>query len=236
MTNEFLEGRDISIFLSGRSVLKSVSFSLGQGECIGLFGTSGAGKTTLLRAILGFHRIDHGKLLLEGMDVTNDAKRVRKYANLATQHGSFYPKLTVVENFEYFAQLNRIPKHAYDHRIETLLVDLKIEEYRNTYAEDLSGGTQNRFEIGLSMLTEPRLLILDEPGSGLDIVLKKEIYAIIEKITKQGTTVLIASHDLRDITPLLTHCYILHEGVITPKYETKSIEDIESFFEYQVGA
>lgn len=236
MSNELLAGRDISIYLNHRSILKSVSFAIEQGECVGLFGTSGAGKSTLLRAILGFHRIDHGQLLLDGDDVTNDASRVRRYTSLATQLGSFYPKLTVVENFSYFAELHRVDRSHRSLRITELISEFRIDEYRDTLAEDLSGGTQKRFEIALSLLTEPRLLILDEPGAGLDIVLKREIYSIIEQIRQRGITILIASHDLVGITPILSHCYILHDGVITPKYDTARIDDIERFFSYQVGA
>lgn len=236
MTDELLAGHNISIFLSGRSILKSVSFSIEHDECIGLFGTSGAGKTTLLNAILGFHRIDHGSLLLAGVDVTEDGAKVRAHANIATQHGSFYPKLTVKENLAYFAELYRIDKHVRKERFEQLIAEFSLQEYENVYAEDLSGGTQKRFEIALALLTEPKLLILDEPGSGLDIVLKNEIYAIIDRIRKSGTTVLLTSHDLIGVKPFITHCYIIHDGVISPKFDASRIEDIEKFFSFQVGA
>lgn len=236
MSNELLAGRDISIFLNGRSVLKSVSFSIETGACVGIFGTSGAGKSTLLRAILGFHRIDHGRLVFGGADVTNDSERVRAAANIATQGGSFYPKLTVSENFAYFAELYRIEPRLRADRIRGLIAEFELTGHEGTYVEDLSGGMQKRFEIALALLNEPSLLMLDEPGAGLDVVLRAEIYGIIDRIHKQGTTVLIASHDLRGITPLLTDCYIIHDGVISPRFPTAGIPDIERFFAYQVGA
>ncbi|MFT4308151.1 MAG: ABC transporter ATP-binding protein [Candidatus Woesearchaeota archaeon] len=236
MSDELLEGHNISIFLNGRSILKSVSFSIKHTECIGLFGTSGAGKTTLLNAILGFHRIDHGSLLLSGTDVTDQSARVRSHANIATQHGSFYPKLTVIENLEYFAELYRIEHDVRAHRFESLIAEFSLEAYRDVLAEELSGGTQKRFEIALALLTEPRLLILDEPGSGLDIVLKKEIYRYIDRIRKSGTTVLLTSHDLTGVKPFITHFYIIHEGVLSPKFDANTIDDIDAFFSYEVGA
>ena len=236
MNDELLEGRNISIFLSGRSVLKSVSFAIGHGECIGLFGTSGAGKTTLLNAILGFHRIDHGTLLLAGIDVTEHSAKVRSHANIATQHGSFYPKLTILENFRYFAELYRLEQGIREQRFENLVKEFSLEPYRDVLAEELSGGTQKRFEIALALLTEPSLLILDEPGSGLDIVLKKEIYQFIDRIRKSGTTVLLTSHDLIGVQPFITHFYIIHEGVLSPKFDMKNVDDIEKFFGYEVGA
>ena len=236
MSDELLEGRNISIFLSGRSILRSVSFSIHHGECVGLFGTSGAGKTTLLNAILGFHRIDHGSLILGGVDVTNNSKKVRAHANIATQHGSFYPKLTIIENFRYFAELYRIGPALREHRFKSLIDEFTLDAYKDVFAEDLSGGTQKRFEIALALLTEPSLLILDEPGSGLDIVLKHEIYRYIDRIRRSGTTVLLTSHDLIGVKSFITHCYIIHEGVLSPKFALKDIDDIESFFTYQVGA
>jgi ABC-type multidrug transport system ATPase subunit len=236
MTDELLTGTNISIFLTGRSILKSVSFSINHGECVGLFGTSGAGKTTLLNAILGFHRIDHGSLLLAGTDVTDDPTKIRSHANIATQHGSFYPKLTIIENFRYFAELYRIQMPIREPRFKSLMREFSLEAYADVFAEELSGGTQKRFEIALALLSEPSLLILDEPGSGLDIVLKKEIYRFIDRIRKSGTTVLLTSHDLIGVKPFITHCYIIHEGVLSPKFAVKDVDDIESFFSYQVGA
>ena len=236
MNDEILAGHNISIYLNGRSILKSVSFTINHGECIGLFGTSGAGKTTLLNAILGFHRIDHGSLTLSGLDVTENVAKVRTHANIATQHGSFYPKLTVTENFSYFAELYRIEKHLRKERIHRLIREFSLTEYENVQADDLSGGTQKRFEIALALLTEPQLLILDEPGSGLDIVLKQEIYDIINTIRKSGTTILLTSHDLVGVKPLITHCYIIHDGVISPKFESSTIDDIEKFFSFEVGS
>ena len=236
MNDEILAGHNISIYLNGRSILKSVSFTINHGECIGLFGTSGAGKTTLLNAILGFHRIDHGTLLLEGVDVTEQGAKVRAHANIATQHGSFYGKLTIMENFGYFAELYRIDKSIRAQRFSDLIEEFSLSGYEHVFAEDLSGGTQKRFEIALALLTEPSLLILDEPGSGLDIVLKKEIYRIIERIRRSGTTVLLTSHDLIGVKPFVTHCYIIHEGVLSPKFDASMIDDVEAFFSYQVGA
>jgi len=225
-----LSAQNITIWLGGRKILNEISFEIKKGECVGLIGTSGSGKTTLINSILGFHSIDKGNLYLNDKDITRDQKELRKISNIATQHGAFYPKLTVKENFVYFAELYGMhPQNALA-RMKLITQFLEISEYINVRAESLSGGTQKRFEIGLAIINRPKLLVLDEPASGLDVILRNEIYDIVRRINKMGTTVILASHDLNILQRYVTSILIIDRGFSSRKIPISQIKDLENFF------
>ena len=230
-----LSARDITIWLSGRKILDNIGFEIDRGECVGLIGTSGSGKTTLINAMLGFHRIDKGTLKLNGKDITNNQKELRKIANMATQQGAFYPKLTVQENFVYFAELYGMQPDNALARMRLITQFLEISQYLEFRAESLSGGTQKRFEIGLAIINRPKLLLLDEPASGLDVILRNEIYDIVRRINKMGTTVILASHDLNILQRYVTSIIIMDRGVISRKIMINEIKDLEKFFKDYKG-
>ena len=225
-----LTAQNITIWLGGRKILDSVSFKIEKGECVGLIGTSGSGKTTLINSMLGFHNIDQGNLYLNDKDITKDQNELRKISNIATQHGAFYPKLTVKENFVYFAELYGMQPQNALARMNLITQFLEISEYINVRAESLSGGTQKRFEIGLSIINRPKLLILDEPASGLDVVLRNEIYDIVRRINRMGTTVIMASHDLSILQKYVTSVLILERGFSSKKISMNEVKDLEKFF------
>ena len=230
-----LLGEKINVWLSKKKVLDEVSFKIEDGDFIALIGSSGSGKSTLINTLLGFHKIDEGRLELNGRDITKHHKLLRKVSNFVSQSGSFYDKLTVRENFHYFGVLLGLKEDTIESRVELISEFLSLKQYLNVLAENLSGGTKKRLELGLGLLNQPKILFLDEPESGLDIILKNEIYEIISKINSMGTTIILTSHDLGMIQRFTRQFMILDSGFLSKKYDTKSVGNLaEFFFKYKM--
>lgn len=198
------------------SILDSIDLEIQSGEIFGIIGASGSGKTTLLHTLIGFIVPSSGKIMfnknLESPNwvyVLNNLDFIKKRVGFAAQHPSFYEKLTVYENLDYFGALYNLTSEARLSNINTLLELVELDHARNILAKNLSGGMQRRLDIACSMIHNPELLILDEPTSDLDPVLAKHIWKLIKKINKKGTTIIVASHDLSEIESVSTRIGIL---------------------------
>lgn len=198
-------------------VLDGITFDIREGEIFGIIGSSGSGKTTLLKIIIGFSSLDSGKILYSTtndkyVQVLNDLNSIKKRVGFAAQHPSFYERLTVFENLDFFGSLYNLSKEARLLNINTLMDLVELSHARNIIAKNLSGGMQRRLDIACSLIHNPELLILDEPTSDLDPVLSKHIWNLIKKINKKGTTIIVASHDLSEVESVSTRIGLLSKG------------------------
>jgi len=218
-------------------VLKSVSFPIYENEIIGLVGKSGGGKTTLLRLLMGFYNSDKGKIYYEGKDVSKNLHHLRSNIGFTTQESSFYSKLTVKENLLYFGQMYDISKKDLLSRIPSILGLMKLAKNIDDRAENLSGGMKRRLDFAISLVHDPKVLILDEPTTGLDPILRDEIWQIIWNIREYGKTIIVSTHFFNELEK---HCHriaILHEGKIisvqSPDwYSTNYFPSFEKTFAY----
>ena len=213
---------------SGRPVLKNINFELKPGEILGIIGGSGSGKTTFLHTMIGFLTPDGGDVkfrqrhLVAGGESSEDIyrsvyKRQREFKNVygfAAQQPSFYEKLTIRENLEYFGQLYGLTKEALEANINTLLKLVNLDKSPNLLGKNLSGGMERRLDIACALIHNPDILILDEPTADLDPVLRKSIWSLIERINSKGTTVVLASHHLNELENLCSRIGIIMEGKI----------------------
>jgi len=209
---------------SGNSVLDNISFEIVSGEIFGLIGASGSGKTTLLNTLVGFLQPDSGDVFFRDDNIVeaNDNSRfrsvfenlndVKKKFGFAAQVPSFYSKLTVFENLDYFGSLYNLSKEARLTNINTLLDLVELDNARNILAGNLSGGMQRRLDIACALIHDPMILILDEPTSDLDPVLAKHIWLLLQKINKRGTTIIVASHHFADIEEICSRIGIISNG------------------------
>ncbi len=140
--------------------------------------------------------------------------KIKKIFGFSTQQTSFYEKLTVKENLDYFGELFGVPYKIRKINIKTLLKFLELHEVRNVIASNLSGGMQKRLDIACALISNPKILILDEPTSNLDPVLRRHIYEILLQIKEAGTTIIIASHFLEELDDLCDHVAVLDKGVV----------------------
>jgi len=214
----------MSKVFADRYVFNDISFSIYDGEIFGLIGGSGSGKTTFLNLLVGFIKPDKGKILFQDMHLLDSDKaeafisiykrrdQLKPLYGFATQNPSFYPNLTVKENLLYFASLYDISNTSAKANAESILELVDLTQAQHKLARQLSGGMQRRLDIACALIHDPKILILDEPTSDLDPVLSNKIWNLIRVINQQGTTIIIASHDLGELENICTRVAIIKEG------------------------
>jgi len=200
--------------------LDDVSITIEHGDILGVIGQSGCGKTTLLNLIAGFSKPSRGRVVYQSKaqhkerDLHENLHLIKKNIGFTPQHNSFYDKLTVKENLFHFGKLYGVPFKELRANIISLLKFTKLYDHRNKLAGSLSGGMQKRLDISCSLIHRPKILILDEPTSDLDPILKREMNSLLVEINKQGITVIVASHHLRSIENICNKVVFIHNGKI----------------------
>ena len=188
-------------------VLQDVSFEANPGEAIALWGANGAGKTTLLKAILGLIEFD-GQITVSGCDVRRQGKLARSYIGYVPQEFVFYD-LRVSESMRFYARL----KHIGAERIPPLLEQLELAEHANKTVSALSGGLRQRLALALALLSDPPMLVLDEPMANLDAHLRREYLGLLIGLRREGKTILFASHRFEEVSYLANRALALEAGL-----------------------
>jgi len=211
-----LEAIEVKKSFKGKEVLKGVSLSVSKGEIVGLLGPNGAGKTTLFNSIIGFIKIDGGRISLDGEDITHlpPFKRAEKGLAFLPQEHSLFEDLTVLENLIIFLEFFTESKTEALAKAEALLEDFGLLELKNQRASTLSGGQKRRLEIARSLITNPKYLLLDEPFAGLDPIIVSEIKQTIKSLKESGIGILITDHNVRETIRMVDRVYIISEGEV----------------------
>ncbi len=209
-----LAGRGLGKSFGGRKVLSDVSIAVRPGEAVGLLGPNGAGKTTTFYIITGLIAADHGRVLLDGQDVTALPmhRRGRLGVGYLPQEASIFRGLNVEDNIRAIAELAAPDRRAADARVEALLEEFGLLHLRRSPALALSGGERRRTEIARALASQPRYLLLDEPLAGIDPINVAEIRRLVSHLKDRGLGVLITDHNVRDALELIDRAYILHDG------------------------
>ncbi|MFZ5955438.1 MAG: ABC transporter ATP-binding protein [Nanoarchaeota archaeon] len=218
-----LEFHDIKKRFENKEVLSNISLDINQGEIFGLTGKSGCGKSTLLKILIGMIEVDKGSIWFEGKNVKQKLNYLRKNTGFATQDNMLFEELTIKENSFYFGCLYDMKKSQVNQRFVELLDLLGLSGFENTEIKHLSGGMMKRANLLVSLIHNPKLLILDEPTVGLDPILRKILWAYIHKINKDGTTILVTSHLLDEIEENCTRVAILKNGNVV------AVGDVEEY-------
>lgn len=187
--------------------LKGVSAEIKSGELYGLLGLNGAGKTTLISVIAGLIKADEGDITVDGKSVKTDSDEVKKIIAVSPQETAVAPNLTVKENLEFFAELYGKPKD----RAIIAMQEFGLTEVANKRAKTLSGGYARRLSVAAAVITEPKLLILDEPTLGLDVIARRELWKLINA-RKGKTTIILTTHYLEEVEALCDRICALKEG------------------------
>jgi ABC-2 type transport system ATP-binding protein len=214
-------------------VLDHIDLEIPPGELFGIIGLSGVGKTTLLNVMVGFIEPDEGDVVLrlpgnEEASVFRFKSIVKTMFGFAAQVPSFYGKLTVRENIEHFAALYNLPPAERITKCDSLLRLVGLENAQHTLSQNLSGGMQKRLDIACALVHDPSVLILDEPTADLDPIIRNQIWDLICKINRQGTTVIVASHVVSELEQYCSKIAILRNQKITEVGTTAQLRDIYS--------
>jgi len=209
-----LETRDLVKAYRGRRVVDGVSIQVRCGEVVGLLGPNGAGKTTTFNMVVGVIKPDAGQVLFDGQDVARKPmhQRARLGMGYLTQEPSVFRKLTVEQNILAILETCRLSRAERAVRLQYLLEELDLSPLAKHYAYTLSGGEKRRLEITRALVTSPRLLMLDEPFSGIDPIAVFEVQKIVRRLRERGLGILITDHNVRETLKLVDRAYLIHKG------------------------
>jgi ABC-2 type transport system ATP-binding protein len=193
------------------TAVNQLSLNIGEGEYLALLGPNGAGKTTLVEMIEGLQTPDSGRIAIAGMTWATHSKELRKIIGLSLQETKFVDKLSVIETLRLFAGFYRLP----DTRVKTMLEWTNLTAKADTYTVNLSGGQRQRLALGVALLNQPKLLLLDEPTTGLDPNSRRELWNILLEIKAlQNTTLLLTTHYMEEAERLCDRIVIMDSGKI----------------------
>ena len=212
--------KNIDKFYGSNHVLKNLNLNIEDGEFMTLLGPSGCGKTTTLRVVAGLEKPQNGTIDIDGRNVVN-AKELffedpgKRELNLVFQSYALWPHMTVFNNVAFALQVKNIPKDAIKTRVHDALKRMQILEYADRYPSELSGGQQQRVAIARAIVSEPKLLLLDEPLSNLDAKLRMDMRTEIKRLHRDlKTTIIYVTHDQVEALTMSTKIAIFFEGVL----------------------
>lgn len=219
-----LEVSNIKKNYKKKIVLRDITFGAGTGTCIGILGGNGCGKSTLLSILAGITPADGGRFLWKGKDLLSDPAERKKTVGYIPQGTPLFEELSAYDNLRLWYNRESLERELSDGILKTLGID----EFLRVRVSKMSGGMKKRLSIGCAMASHPELLLLDEPSTALDLVCKAEILDYFKKFRNEGGTIIIATHDLREIE-MCDILYILKDGTLTSRtYDG----DADSLVEY----
>jgi ABC-2 type transport system ATP-binding protein len=220
-----LEVTDLQKSFSSQIAVNKISFSLGEGSIFGLLGPNGAGKTTLIRMITGIFYPDEGSILFQGRPF-DPVKDIPQIGYMPEERG-LYKKMKIGEQAIYLAQLKGLSKQEATRKVKEWFIKFEMQSWWNKKVEDLSKGMGQKLQFVITVLHEPRLIILDEPFSGLDPVntnlIKDEIYGLARK----GATIVFSTHRMEQVEEICDHIILMNKG---QKILDGSVEGVKQQF------
>jgi len=211
-----LEARDLHKRYGDRTVVRGVSLEVSLGEVVGLLGPNGAGKTTTFYMVVGVEAPDRGQIFWGGQDVTTMPmhRRARQGIGYLPQESSVFRGLTVWQNLMALAELQPISKAEQKERCERLMAEFHLQKVRDSLGMSLSGGERRRCEMARALVTDPKIMLLDEPFAGVDPKSVLEIQGLVADLKSRGIGVLITDHNVRETLQIADRAYILADGMI----------------------
>jgi len=199
-----------------RRVVNGVSINVSPGEIVGLLGPNGAGKTTTFNMVVGLVKPDEGEVIFDQKAITSLAMHLRARLGIGylTQEPSVFRKLTVEQNILAILETCKIKAQERRIRLDHLLSELDLTPLAKSMAYTLSGGEKRRLEITRALVTSPRLLLLDEPFSGIDPIAVYEVQKIVRRLRERGLAILITDHNVRETLKLVDRAYLIHKGEV----------------------
>jgi lipopolysaccharide export system ATP-binding protein len=200
----------------GRRVVNGVSVNVNAGEIVGLLGPNGAGKTTTFNMVVGIVKPDEGFVEYQGRRITTLPmhKRARLGIGYLTQEPSVFRKLTAEQNILAILETCKLSGDERAVRLKYLLEELDLTPVAKSMAYQLSGGEKRRLEITRALVTSPKLMLLDEPFSGIDPIAVYEVQKIVRRLKERGLGILITDHNVRETLKLIDRGYIIHKGQV----------------------
>ena len=235
---EILRLEKISVYFNKRKILEDLNFNLQQGEILGLLGPNGVGKSTIFNIITGLIKPNYGSVYMNNKNITNDPifERTKKYKiGYVPQHGGYFHDLTLRENLKAISEIVIEDKKLRSEKINLLISKFELEALQNIKAEFLSGGQKKRLVISLALLSDPNILLLDEPFAALDIMTIKNLQQIVVDLqTQNNISIILCDHQARDLLSCVDIAIVLSNGKViakdTPNNLIKNIDAQNAYF------
>lgn len=231
--NQVISIKNFRMDFGRKTVIRDLSFEVNEGEVFGFLGSNGSGKTTTIRALLGIYQPTAGELLVDGK-VFRPADNSTTLGYLPEERG-LYKKEKVIDVMIYFGRLKGMSTNEARKWSEQYLARVGLGEYATTRLDKLSGGQQQKIQLGVTIMNNPKLLILDEPTKGFDPVNRRLLMEIIEERQREGTTVVFITHQMEEVERLCDRVLLLKDGVaraygsvthVRKQFGDRSLDDI----------
>ena len=236
--NTIIEFKDISLAYGNRLILDKINFSINEGQIFGMLGPNGVGKSTIFNLITGLIMPKDGKILINGQDVTKFPiyLRTKKFkVGYVPQYGGFFNDMTLLDNLKAISEIVIEDKNARQNKIDYLITKFELENIKNVKAKFLSGGQKKKLVIALSLLSDPKVLLLDECFAALDVLTIKMLQEIIVNLQQENKiTICICDHQARDLLAcvdkamILSNCKIVAQD--TPSNLVRDINAQNAYF------
>lgn len=223
-----IETKQLNKFYKNLHALKDINLGIKENELFGLLGVNGAGKTTLIKILTCLSKQTSGEAYVHGFSVKDNPEKVKEIVDVSPQETAVAHNLTVRENLDFFASLYNTRDEAY---ISSVVNAFSLEEVENQRAKALSGGWKRRLSIAIGLISKPKILFLDEPTLGLDVIARRELWKIINNM-KGKITIILTTHYLEEAEALCDRVAVMAKGKIkatgTPA-ELKAIAKTDNF-------
>ena len=236
--NTIIEFKDISLAYGNRLILDKINFSINEGQIFGMLGPNGVGKSTIFNLITGLIMPKNGKILINGQDVTKFPiyLRTKKFkVGYVPQYGGFFNDMTLLDNLKAISEIVIEDKNARQNKIDYLITKFELENIKDVKAKFLSGGQKKKLVIALSLLSDPKVLLLDECLAALDVLTIKMLQEIIVNLQQENKiTICICDHQARDLLAcvdkamILSNCKIVAQD--TPSNLVRDINAQNAYF------
>lgn len=225
-----IETRQLNKFYKNLHALKDINLGIKENELFGLLGVNGAGKTTLIKILTCLSKQTSGEAYVHGFSVKDNPEKVKEIVDVSPQETAVAHNLTVRKNLDFFASLYNTRDEAY---ISSVVNAFSLEEVENQRAKTLSGGWKRRLSIAIGLISKPKILFLDEPTLGLDVIARRELWKIINNM-KGKITIILTTHYLEEAEALCDRVAVMAKGKVkatgTPA-ELKAIAKTDNFEE-----
>ena len=207
-------GTNVSKRFGDLQAVDHINFSIETAECFGFLGPNGAGKTTAMKMIYCRYMIGGGDILVNGLSVKKDPRKIKSMIGVATQEDDLDRDLTTFENLKVYSRYFDIPWVVAHKRIDELLVFFNLDKKRDTPVDDLSGGMKRRLAVARALVNDPKILILDEPTTGLDPQARRQIWDTVIKLRSEGKTIILTTHYMDEAQELCDRIALMFDGKI----------------------
>ncbi|CAJ0584189.1 unnamed protein product, partial [Mesorhabditis spiculigera] len=203
---------DLAKTYGSHLAVKGVSFAVAPGECFGLLGVNGAGKTTTFGMLTGKEALGHGEVEMAGHRVVHGDSEGFRRLGYCPQFDALHMRLTTREQLVFYARIRGIPEHNIKQVVSSLLLSLHLRPYADTLTGDLSGGNKRKLSVAVALISQPPVILLDEPSAGMDPGSQQFLWTVVTRLRKAGRAVVLTSHSMEECEALCTRIAIMDDG------------------------